>query len=227
MTASCRPSSSGPGCASAPSDSPASRQKRSSPTTSAASHEQSDQAEAPRHHAVRHHGVEVAALDRGEERRAAEDQERGEQHADQRRGQHHRGLEAVAAIRARERRGPGVLLVRRGADLRQRARNVDPELVRRRVLAGVEALAAVVAQVGEVVHVAGGEVEAPLHGREDRAVALAIAAGIADGHLPRALAHQFNGLLHVPPPCPRCVRTPCRWSCRSRRDSPCRECCRP
>jgi hypothetical protein len=74
--------------------------------------------------------------------------------------------------------------------LRQRLRNIDPELVRRRVLARVEALAAVVAQVREIGQVALAEREALLDRRETRAVLLAVPAGVAHRHRVRGVLDQ-------------------------------------
>ena len=78
---------------------------------------------------------------------------------------------------------PRVVGVGLDAHLRHRPRHVDRELVRRRVLAGVQAGAAVVAQVGQVVDVGLAELEPARHRREDGAEAFAVAAGIADLHL--------------------------------------------
>src|SRR5690349_7975094 len=68
-----------------------------------------------------------------------------------------------------------VLAVRRETYLGEHARKIELELVRRRVLAGVEARAAVVAEVGEIVDVGLGKVEPPLERGEHRAIALAVA----------------------------------------------------
>jgi hypothetical protein len=66
-------------------------------------------------------------------------------------------------------------------------RHVDGKFVRRRVLAGMQAGAAVVAQVGQEMDVGLAEFEPSRHGREHRAKTLAVAAGIADLHLARHL----------------------------------------
>jgi hypothetical protein len=52
--------------------------------------------------------------------------------------------------------------------------------MRRRVLAGVQAGAAVVAEIGEVVDVGLAKLQPPRHGREHGAKTFAVAAGIAD-----------------------------------------------
>src|SRR5690606_29158119 len=88
--------------------------------------------------------------------------------------------EPVRLEGAREEPGPRVALPRLRAHLRHEPREVERELVRRCVLAGVEAGAAVVAEVAEVADVALGEGEAALQRREGGAVALAVAAGVAD-----------------------------------------------
>ncbi|KAG1179624.1 hypothetical protein G6F35_016218 [Rhizopus arrhizus] len=54
--------------------------------------------------------------------------------------------------------------------------------MRRRVLTGVQTGAAVVAQVGQIVQVGLAKFQAAGHGREHRAEAFAIAAGVADLH---------------------------------------------
>ena len=81
-----------------------------------------------------------------------------------------------------ERARPAVLLVRAQADLGKRPRHVDAELVRRRVLARVETLAAVVAEVGEVIEVGRDKCEALLHRRKDRAKLFAVPARVAHRH---------------------------------------------
>src|SRR5712692_4694737 len=63
-------------------------------------------------------------------------------------------------------------------------RDVHVELVRGRILAMVKAGAAPVAEIGQVAKILRGESEPHLHRWEHRAVAFAIAAGIADPHQP-------------------------------------------
>jgi hypothetical protein len=65
-----------------------------------------------------------------------------------------------------------------GEDLGQ----VEPELVGRRVLASVETALAAMTEVGEMHEVPIGEGAVQFHGGEDRAVAFAVAAGVADLH---------------------------------------------
>ena len=144
-------------------------------------------------------------------------------------------LAAAASVTARplrantpaKRARPGVDRVGFVAQLGQRARHVDVELVRRRILAVRQAGAALVAEIGEVVQVAAAEGAPHLHRREHRAQALAIAAGVADGHQPVGFVQGFSCWHASPLPLRRCGRTPCRWSCRCRRDSPCPARCRP
>ena len=71
--------------------------------------------------------------------------------------------------------------------------------MRRRVLAGVQAGPAVVAQVGQKVDVGLAEFQAPRHRWEDGAKRLAVAAGIADLHLAGHLAlGRTQGQAHRP-----------------------------
>ena len=86
-----------------------------------------------------------------------------------------------------QRLGPRVVDVRIGAHERRGPRHDDGEFMRRRVLARVEAGAAVVTEIGEVVDVGVPEFEPPGHRRKDGAEALAIAAGVADLHDAREL----------------------------------------
>src|SRR5580692_11242460 len=98
--------------------------------------------------------------------------------------------------------------------------------MRRGILARVITFAAVVAEVGEVVQIAGGETLALLHGGEDGAVAFAVAAGVADAHDALAFLCQIS-CRHALPRYLRFFRTPFRWSCRIPPDIPCPEYCRP
>ena len=76
------------------------------------------------------------------------------------------------------------------AHLRQHARHVDVELMRRRELAVDVAGAAGMAEIGEVVEVAIRERAPHLHRGEHRAQALAIAAGVAHRHQPVGFGQQ-------------------------------------
>src|SRR5207249_5440737 len=89
--------------------------------------------------------------------------------------------------------GPGVSPVSLAPDLREHLREVELELVRRRVLAGVVARAAVVAEVGEISEVIFGEGEPPLQRRKDRTIAFAIAARIANARHPPAFVDKLCG----------------------------------
>ena len=191
-------------------------------------------AEGPGHRAVRKHGVERACVVwvcRKQHRPLDE-----KEHCPQEKRQARRGDEADGHAIALEQRGertrPSVLPVCLQADVREHFRKVKLELVRRRVLAGVIAGAAVVAQVGEVCEVALGEAQSPLERRKDRAKAFAITAGIADARHSRALFDQRDGNRSrrrhgARPPLPRCGRTRCRSPCRFPRRSPCRGRCLP
>ena len=175
--------------------------------------------------------------------------ERQQQKQRQASRQRQRQRHAVVLVQAPERRRPGVVGIGLHAHPGHRLRHVDREFMRRRVLTGVQAGAAVVAQICQIIDVRLAEFEPPCHRREHRAKAFAVAAGIADLHLAgyfglgRAWRHgadrRFAGLrvkrLHAlflesppqPPGCRRCARRRCRWSCRRRRCSLCRARCRP
>src|SRR5580698_2534074 len=98
--------------------------------------------------------------------------------------------------------------------------------MRRGVLARVITFAAVVAEVGEVIQIAGGETLTLLHGGEDGAVAFAIAAGVADAHDTLAFRREISGQ-HELPHGLRFFRTPFQSSCRIPPDILCQEYCRP
>jgi hypothetical protein len=66
-------------------------------------------------------------------------------------------------------------------------RHVNFKLVWWCVLAGVQAGATVVAQVGQVVNVRFAKFEAPRHGRKDGTETFTVTTGIAYLHLPRYL----------------------------------------
>src|SRR5262249_14997820 len=112
-------------------------------------------------------------------------------------------------------------------NLGHRPGNVDTELVWRRVLAGVETLAAVVAEIRKIGQIALRERRPAFHRREHRAVPLAIPAGIADGHDVLAETYDVIGGHRLRPPRPRFFRKPFRSSSRLPLRSPVRGCCRP
>jgi hypothetical protein len=64
-------------------------------------------------------------------------------------------------------------------------------------LAGVIALGAVVAEIGQIVEIGASEIQAALHGRKHSAKPFAIAAGIADGHDALALLSRIRVLLKL------------------------------
>jgi len=137
----------------------------------------------------------------------------------QRDREHRRGREAQHEAVAREepceRVRPRVLPVGSAADIGEHPREVEGELVRWRVLARRIARAAVVTEVGEVREVALGEVEPALERGKHRAIALAVAARVADRRHPCALRDELrcDRVMRrhgVRPLRPRCVRRWCR-----------------
>ena len=134
---------------------------------------------------MRKHRVEIAAV--GRPHQAARLHQREQQKQGEAAGQRQRDVGTGSPVQAAEGFRPGVFGVGVDPQVGERARQVDRELVRRRVLAGVQAGAAVVAQVGEVMHVVATEFEAPRHRREHRAKAFAVATGVADREFARGL----------------------------------------
>jgi hypothetical protein len=70
----------------------------------------------------------------------------------------------------------------------------------RRVLAGVITVAAIEAQIREIGEISFGKNAALLHRRKHRAVPFAVAAGVADRHLPRAGFDADQNRHSAPPP---------------------------
>src|SRR5690606_11915072 len=129
------------------------------------------------------------------------------------------------------------------AEFSEDARNVEIELVRGGVLAGIIAAAAIVTEVRQLDEIAVGEGAVQRDGGKDGAITLAIAAGVADLDLPTCFGQERrariggrgrSGQGHggftghgLRPPCLQCVRKRYRWSCRTRQDSPGRGLTRP
>src|SRR5262249_52923062 len=123
--------------------------------------------------------------------------------------------------------------------------NVDREFVGRRILARVVAIAAIETEVGEINQIALGKSSPPFHRGKNRAVSFAVAAGIADCHLPLTFFDQLRQQHGSPPPAPppslaqpgqppgppppppRSGKRRSRWSTRTRLDSFCRKCYQP
>ena len=143
------------------------------------------------------------------------------QHGDRR---HQR---AIALEQTAHAGGPGVFGVGFGAQRGECLGDIDPKGMRRRVLAGVVAALAAMTEIGEVGEIRPGEFTAHRHGGEDGAIAFAIAAGIADFHLPPGLHHRISFGQVSRPPRLQCGQRRCRWSCQIRRDSPGPRYCRP
>ena len=180
----------------------------------------------------RHHTgmgeIGVKALSaRGRQRAHRQHHRRHAQH--QSRAQGH----AAAVEQAAERSRPGIALPAFGADFGQGRGDVQGKGVRLGILAGVIAAAAVVAEIGQLREVRVAEGAFAEHRRKHVAIALAIAAGVADLRLAPRLgdgAGLCRGQIKRHgrrPPVPRSGRRRCRWSCRSRRDSPRPESSRP
>src|SRR5688500_6561630 len=87
-----------------------------------------------------------------------------------------------------------MLAIGLGSQLSHELWDIDAEFVRRRILASVIAVAAIEAEVCEVHKIGFSEHAALLHRREHRAVALAVAAGIADHHLSPSLIRSGTGM---------------------------------
>jgi len=77
---------------------------------------------------------------------------------------------------------PAIFPVGIHAYFRQRFGDIYGEFVRRRVLAGVEAFRAVVAEVRQVIQIGLGKNQPPFHGRKYGAEAFAIAARVTNRH---------------------------------------------
>ena len=150
-----------------------------------------------------------------------------EEHADEAQDHRHRRPQPLTCESDGQEFRPAIVFVRSRSNLGQRAWHVDPEFVGGRVLTGVEAFAAVVAEVGEVrqVHLRKGETT--FHRREDRTVPFAVPAGVAHSHDVLAVSEQVIREHARRPPCLRSVRTRCLSSFPRRRHSLCREYCPP
>ena len=105
------------------------------------------------------------------------------QETGQRGGQCQRQRQPVALVQAAQCRWPRVVGVGLPTHLRHGLGYVDGKFMWRRVLAGMQAGTAVVAQVGHEMHVGLGKRQAARHGREHGTKAFAVAAGVADLHL--------------------------------------------
>ena len=155
---------------------PVCRQKRTSATVKASS------AQAPMSPAVvtseqkRRHLIKGAwSAMRAEQDIAGQDQRR-----QQRRDDRHRKRGPTGDFRAR----PCEVPVGSLAQLPQNPGQVDVEVMGRRILAGVETGAAIMAQISQIGQVAIGEGAAAPSGDEGFAIAAAIIANIAQGQRP-------------------------------------------
>ena len=173
--------------------------------------EQKNAAKQADHHVMRHDGVKVRRVvnRRQRARGQCEDRAEGRSECDP-------GEQIVLCESHAERARPCVVLIRLHANLRQRLRHIDAELVRWRVLTRIEAFAAVVTEVRQVREVGLAERPPLFHRREDGTVLLAVATRIAHRHDVRAVLREISerhGLRSLR----RCGRTRCQWSCRCRR----------
>src|SRR5262249_273444 len=105
--------------------------------------------------------------------------------------------------------------------------NVDREFVGRRILARVVAIAAIETEVGEINQIALGKSSPPFHRGKNRAVSFAVAAGIADCHLPITFFDQLRQQHGSPPPAPPSGQRRSRWSNPTPLDSRFREVYQP
>jgi hypothetical protein len=137
-----------------------------------------------RHDVMRNHMIEVPIPMPGERRNERNEKNR-QGHGER---QDHRHDPSVPAKRASERRRVAQFLIRLQTDLSESLGNIYAEFVRRSVLACVEALAAVMAEVGQIVEIGVCETQTAFHSGEHGAKPFAVAAGIADGHDAFALA---------------------------------------
>ena len=131
--------------------------------------------------------------------------------------------EGVVPVQARQHPGPGVVRIGIGPQPGQGLGHVYRKFMGRRVWTGVVAGAALEAQVGQIDEILGVESAPALHGREHRAEALAVPAGVADGHDPIGFLEVLRRW-HARPPFRQCGRIPFQWSCRTLPDSLCRGC---
>ena len=115
------------------------------------------------------------------------------------------------------------------SDFGQSRRDVQVELMRRGVLAGIIAAPAVVAEIGQLRQVAISKGLLPGHGWKNRAEPLAVAAGVADLDLTACLVEGRCGVKRHGrrPPCPQYVRKQCQLSCQNRPDTLGQEWSRP
>ena len=164
------------------------------------------------HHAMRQDGVEPRPPGFAQPVCQREDQRKA-----QRRGERHG--KAAALEQACGGAGKGQIVPAFLPDLRQGTRQVQREFMRLGVLAGVIAPSAVVAEVGQLHHIAIAKGALAMQRRKDCAKPLAVAAGIADLGLTPGFIQGINE--HAQRPlCLRSGQRPFRLSCRTRPDSP-------
>src|SRR4029450_9615491 len=146
-----------------------------------------------------------------------------EEHADEAQGRRHRRRQPVTCESNGQESRPAIVFVRSCSNLGQCTWHVDPEFVGGRVLTGVKAFAAVVAEVCEVRQVNLRKGETTFHRGEDRTVRFAVPAGVAHSHDVLAVSEQVIREHARRPPCLRSVRTRFLSSFPRRRHSLCRE----
>ena len=144
---------------------------------------------------MRNHRVERACAVRvgGQDHGWLDQQEHDAQEDRQARRARQGHRKAIALEQGSQSTRPGVLPVRLHPDVREHLGKIHLEFVRRRVLAGVIARAAVVTEIGEVREVAFGEAQAALERWKDCAEAFAIPAGVADARHALTLFDQRDG----------------------------------
>ena len=134
---------------------------------------------------MRHQHIEGALADMHAPEQLRRDHRQHQPHSQrQRGGDDHHQRQPVALKQPRERARPGEFGPCLGAPLCKRQRHIDGEFMRRRILAGMIAGPAMMAEIGKLRRIADIEQAAAFHRRKDGAEPLAIAAGIADLHDP-------------------------------------------
>ena len=152
-----------------------------------------DQRKEAEHEPVRHDMVERTRAGNGREERLGplDDQRPGDK--DQRAEQgHQEHIETVGLEEPPQELRPGKFLPRLLPELCHDHGVVQVEFVRRGILAGIIAAAAVVAEIGKVLQFLIRKLAAQFHNGEDSAETFTVSAGIADGRAALRFFHYFR-----------------------------------